>query len=82
MATFLIALQKLQKWHSPSRNMVVGDIVMIREDGMVPARWSLARVIKTYPGGDNVVRVVTIKTGSSIYTHPVHKVALLLPQDS
>ena len=76
------ALQKLQKWHLPSRNITVGDVVVLQDNGMVPARWPLARITKMYPGRDNVVRVVTVKTGSGTYTRPVHKVILLLPQDS
>ena len=79
---YLTALQKLQKWHSPSRNMTVGDVVVLREDGMVPTRWPLARITKTHPGRDSIVRVVTVKTSSGTYTRPVHKVVLLLPHDS
>ena len=49
---------------------------------MLPGRWPLERVVKTYPSNDEVVRVVTIKTDHGTYTRPVHKVALLLTQES
>ena len=65
-----------------SSNMITGDVVVLREDGMVPTRQPLARITKTHPGRDDVVQVVIVKTGSNTYTHPVHKVILLLPQDS
>ena len=48
-------MQKLQRWHCPTRNMIVGDVVVLCEDGMGPARWPLAGVTKTHPGSDNVV---------------------------
>ena len=76
------SLAEAPKVEFPSCNMTVGDVVVSREDGMVPTRWPLARITKTRAGRDNIVRVVTVKTGSGTYTHPVHKVILLLPQDS
>ena len=57
----------------------VGDIVVVREDGIVPAFWPLAKVIQTYPGKDGLVRVVDVKTSKGIYKRPVTKVAVLIP---
>ena len=79
---YLVTLQKLHKWQSPSRNFEVGDVVILREDGLVPTRWPLARVIKTHAGRDGLVRVVTLKTSSGTSTRPVNKVVLLVPYDS
>ena len=78
---YLSTLQKLQKWHVPTRNMAVGDIVLVREDGLVPCQWPLARIVNCHPGKDGVIRVVDIKTSTGAYTRPVHKVVLLLPQE-
>ena len=61
--------------------MTLGDVTVLREDGMVLAQWPLARITKTHPGHDNVVRVVTVKTGFDMYTSSILKVILLLPQD-
>ena len=61
-------------------NISVGDVVVVREDETIPGRWPIARVTKTYPGKDGVVRVITIETGDGkTYTRPVVKVAPLLP---
>ena len=49
-----VTLQKLNKWHYPSRNVTVGDIVVMREDGLIPMRWPIARVIKSIAGNDGV----------------------------
>ena len=32
----------------------MGDIVAMRENGLIPMRWPIARVIKTIAGNDGV----------------------------
>lgn len=50
------------------------------DDGTSPTQWPLARIVKTYPGNDGTVRVVTVKTNNgSLYTRPAVKIAPLLP---
>ena len=48
---------------------------------MISARWPIARVIKTYTGGDGLVRVVVVKTSTGTYNRPVSKVSLLYSRD-
>ena len=76
---YLSSLQRFAKWHRKSKNLTVGDVVILREDGMVPAKWPIARITKTHAGRDGIVRVVTIKTSTGTYTRPVTKIAPLLP---
>ena len=78
---YLTTLQRLSKWQKHSQlNISVGDVVVVREDETIPGRWPIARVTKTYPGKDGIVRVITIETGEGkTYTRPVVKVAPLLP---
>ena len=45
----------------------------------MPTKWPLARVTEVYPGKDDVVRVVQVKTSTGTYTRPVSKIACLLP---
>ena len=54
-------------------------MVVLPEDGLVPAKWQLARVTETHPGKDGVVRVATMRTAQGTYKRPVTKLALLLP---
>ena len=49
-----VTLRKLNKWHYPSQNVTVGDIVAMRENRLIPMRWPIARVIKTIAGNDGV----------------------------
>ena len=76
---YLVSLRKSHKWHQRSRNLAVGDVVLIQEDSLVPTKWPLARVTEVYPGKDNVVRVVQVKTSAGTYTRPVSKIACILP---
>ena len=82
LSEYLTALQKLQKWRTPTCNLSVDDIVVIKEDRIVPLHWPLARTTQVHSGRDGVVRMVTVETNTGIYKHPAHKVALILPGDS
>ena len=75
---YLANLRKFTKWHSPSRNARIGDVVVLQEDGLLPSKWQLAKITEVHPGRDGVVRVVTVKTKIGSYKRPVTKVAPLL----
>ena len=75
---YFASLRKYAKWHTPSRNFQVGDLVLLKEDGIVPSKWPLGRIVSVYPGDDKLVRVVTVKTSSGVYRRPTAKIALLL----
>ena len=75
---YFASLRKYAKWHTPSRNFQVGDLILLKEDGIVPSKWPLGRIVSVYPGDDKLVRVVTVKTSSGGYRRPTAKIALLL----
>ena len=79
---YVTQLNRFTKWNYPSRNIAVGDLVILKDDSPLPTRWPLARVVGVHPGGDGFVRVATVKTKSGTYTRPVTKLALLLPAQS
>ncbi|XP_022102055.1 uncharacterized protein LOC110985381 [Acanthaster planci] len=74
---YLPSLQKRQKWLEPQRSIMVGDLVLIVDNDLPRNKWLLGRVLETYPGKDQLVRVVKVKTKSSILTRPVQKLCLL-----
>ena len=78
---YLSSLRRHNKWKFPTRNVRVGDVVILKEDNLVTTKWPLARVLATYPGKDGLVRVVTVKTTTGIYKRPIVKIALLLPNE-
>ena len=77
-ADYLDSLKRSFKWHRPSANLQIDDIVILREDNTIPAKWPLARVMAVHKGDDGLVRVVTVKTSAGTYRRPVNKVVLLL----
>jgi hypothetical protein len=78
---YLVTLNKFSKWRTPKDNVNVGDVVVLREDNIVPSQWPLARIVEVHPGNDGLVRVVTLKTSKGIYKRPITKIATLLPAD-
>ena len=77
-AEYLTHLNKYAKWLNPTRNLKVGDLVILREDNLVPTKWPLARVSEVHCGRDGLVRVATVDTATGTYKRPVTKLALLL----
>ena len=43
---YVTDLRRFTKWHYPTRNARVGDLVILQEDGLVPGKWPLARVLR------------------------------------
>ena len=70
---YVTHLGHFTKWLHPSRNLQVGDIVILREDSALPTKWPLGKVTEVYPGKDQLVRVATVKTHAGIRIHPVTK---------
>ena len=61
---YLSSINKYNKWHHPTRNVAIGDVIVLQESGIIPTQWSLGRVMETHPGKDNLVRVVTVVISS------------------
>lgn len=78
---YLHTLQQRRKWQQPNSNICLGDMVLMVEDNMPPAKWALGRVIEVHPGKDDKVRVVTIRTKDSTYKRSIVKI-VKLPVDA
>jgi transposase InsO family protein len=62
---YLSQLQVRYKWANEERpKLVVGSIVLIREESISPLCWKLGLVQRVLPGSDGVVRSAWIKTAS------------------
>ena len=77
---YLQSLQVRGKWNQVQDNLRVGDLVIITSEQTPPAQWSLGRVLKVFPGSDNLVRVADIRTSGSIIRRPIRKL-ILLPRE-
>lgn len=78
---YLHTLQQRYKWQTTQENLRIGDMVLVIEDNLPPAKWSIGRITEVHPGNDGHVRVVTVRTRGSTFKRSVVKVAKL-PIDS
>jgi hypothetical protein len=65
---YISELQQRRKWKSQSNTiLVVGTLVIIKENHVPVNQWKLGRILQLHPGPDGITRVVTIqlKTGTS-----------------
>ena len=63
---YLTNLQRTNKWRHPSRNLQLGDLVLMKDDSSpLSARWPVGRIIEVHPGKDDLVRAATLKTVST-----------------
>ncbi|XP_060665556.1 uncharacterized protein LOC132797796 [Drosophila nasuta] len=74
---YLKELHKRNKWQSPSRDLQIGDMVVIREENIPPQEWRLGRVLTACPSADERVRVVDLQTCRGVFRRPVAKLVLL-----
>lgn len=57
--------------------ILVGMLVVIKEDNIPPLQWRLGRIKELHPGKDNVTRVVTLHTKYGVVKRPVNKICIL-----
>lgn len=82
---YLMKQQVRQKWIRPSKNVGVGDVVLLEDSNYVRGEWRLARVTDVHPGEDGLVRRVTLRVGdgspgkaSTFLERPLTKIRLLV----
>ncbi|XP_061762157.1 uncharacterized protein LOC133556345 [Nerophis ophidion] len=82
---YLPSLQQRQKWNMSRRNLQVGDLVLLKDKQAARNYWPMAMVTATFPGIDNLVRKVEVKTTDQgtpkTFLRPVTEVVLFLPKD-
>lgn len=74
---YLTHLLQRHKWARQRPEPNIGDVVLVKEDGLPPARWLLGRIVLKHPGGDNITRVVTLRCNGSEIKRPVSKLCVL-----
>lgn len=74
---YLHNCQTRVKWNTHSAPVKAGQMVILKEDNLPPLCWKLARVEEVYPGDDDIVRVVSVRTSKGIYKRPITKLCVL-----
>lgn len=80
-----------QRWHTPKRNLLIGDIVIVKDNDLPRHKWLLGRIEETTIDSDGLVRRVRVHLGDknlgkngerlekpSVIERPVQKLVLLL----
>jgi hypothetical protein len=79
---YLTTLQNRTKSAGQSK-IIIGMLVLVREDNLPPTQWLVGRIVQLHPGQDGIVRVVSLKTKNGIYKRPVVKICVLpIPTDN
>ena len=81
-----------QKWHTEKRNLMIGDVVLIKDSNSIRGKWKLGKVNKTISSADGHVRrcVVVYKQQppgmklAANYTsieRPIQDLVVIIPKD-
>ncbi|KAL9987286.1 hypothetical protein ACROYT_G001568 [Oculina patagonica] len=82
MKEYLPHIGSRQKWFFPTENLKVGDVVMVIDPNAARRDWKVGRIERTYPGRDQLVRVVDVRVGDKILNRPVTRISPLEFADS
>lgn len=74
---YLTYIQQRNKWTKSCPSLSTGTMVLLKDDQLPPCHWMLGRILKTYPGNDDKVRVVDVKTCKETYKRSITKVCAL-----
>lgn len=74
---YLNSLIVRKKQSADSEIIKVGMLVIVSEEDTPSMYWRLGRIVELFPGKDNIIRTVSVKTKSSILKRPVSKLAIL-----
>lgn len=79
---YLSDLHNRTKWTVSRNNVVVGTMVVLKEENQPPLKWLLGRVTEVHAGRDGNVRVVTVKTRDGSYRRAISKICVLPIRDN
>lgn len=74
---YLARLQQRPKWLTSNLQLKVGHLVLMLDEQTPPTLWRLGRIEATHPGTDGKIRVVTIRTATTILKRPISKLCPL-----
>ena len=74
---YLTQFFQRQKWNVRNLDYKIGDVVLLKEDNLPPAKWLYGRIIQLHPGKDSLTRVVTVRCKGTTIKRPISKLCLL-----
>ncbi len=80
--SYIQSLQDRSKWTTSQPNLKIGDIVLLCDETLAEDRnWPLGKITATYPGRDELVRVVQLRSKGRIYKRAIHRLVKLPTED-
>ncbi|XP_048483598.1 uncharacterized protein LOC125489949 [Plutella xylostella] len=74
---YVAELQQRTKWKTRATDLLLDDLVLIKEDAAPPLCWRLGRVDKLYPGSDGVPRVADVRTTHGTVRRALNRLCIL-----
>ena len=74
---WLPGLNRRSKWNHETRDITVGDIVLVINPDVPRGSWPLARVTKVFPSRDGHIRAASVRVGDKEITRPIVKLCPL-----
>ncbi|XP_062529977.1 uncharacterized protein LOC134200667 isoform X2 [Bombyx mori] len=74
---YVSEMQTRSKWYQHKGELKENMLVLIKDDNLPPLKWSLGRIIKTYPGKDSLSRVADIRKEDGIVRRAFSKICPL-----
>ncbi|XP_053691641.1 uncharacterized protein LOC128740146 [Sabethes cyaneus] len=70
-------LHQRSKWQVVRDEVKLGSLVLLKQENLPPLAWNLGRVVAVFPGADQHVRVVEVRTAKGLYKRAITEVYLL-----
>ena len=77
MKEWLPGLIPRKKWRVESKNVQIGDIVLVVDPDTPRGKWPLGRIIKTFPSTDGNIRKVQVIINRKKYIRPISRICIL-----
>lgn len=75
---YVSELQVRTKWTKQTAELKPNALVLIKDNNLPPLKWSMGRVLATYPGKDGISRVADIRTTSGVTRRAYAKICPLI----
>lgn len=74
---YLSTLTRRTKWHTNSKSIELGDLVLIADGNLPRNCWPKGVVVKVYPGTDGIIRAADVKTALGVLKRPSLKLCII-----
>ena len=75
MREYLPSIGSRQKWFQTSKNLAVGDVVLVIDSDAPRLDWRLVRIEAVYPGKDGLVQVGDVRTKGVVKRRSISRIS-------